>query len=631
MKKSMLKKMVMMTLAMGALYVPGLASAEEAAAPQEFALDEVVVTASMIEQNKFDAHANMSIVTAEEIEKKHYSDTVEIVRNIQGVSVQDYGDAGHDSSSNLRINGSKLVIVLVDGVRVSNTNIGNFQAIKSVPVENIERIEVMKGAGSALYGADAVGGVVNIITKKVDGSKTTVGISGGSYKTEEYKVYNQGKQGKFSWRVNAKKNHLGNYNDGHDEQHKRSLNSDTVGLMIREEFKEGTDLSVSYDRYNGDFLYEDTYGGSGVVKGKNKNENFTISSNQKFDDSTTNKITIKKTKYDTKFDSIYGWTYSTYGSNEQHYKNEVRGWSFNDTFTKKIGNHVIVAGLEYNNDKVHYDTGYGSTDEKIINKAILIQDSWQINDKWDMTVGVRRDNHNIAGNATTPRANFGYKFDEKNNMYIGYNKFFVAPLFNNYFGKWGNRDLKPEKGHTWEAGWNHRFDESSEASVHVFSRKTNDVIGYTTKYINLDKENAKGFDVQFSKSYDDFTLRTGYTYTNSKVEKNDGISYNEKGFVPKHSINVGIDYSKGKFDSTFDLRGALKRGSFEGQFPSENYWVADLSMNYKAVKNGKVFLKINNLFDKYYAEHTYKTGAGAPNQFYGMPGRTIIAGMEYSF
>lgn len=624
MKKSMLKKMVMLSLVTGALYVPGLAAAEEAAAPQEFVLDEVVVTASMIEQNKFDAHANLDIVSKQEIEKKHYQDTVSILRNVQGVALNDYGQVGHESSSNIRINGSDKVIVLVDGVRINSTNISSYQALKSVPVETIERIEVLKGSASAIYGADAVGGVVNIITKKVDGTKTTVSVAGGSFNNEEYKLYHQGKQGKVSWRVNAKKNHQGSFNDGNGTKIQQSINGETYGVMIKNEFKEGTDLAVGYDYYDGKFSYDDYAYGGGIATGKDKHNTFSVISNQKFSKATSNSLSVKRNQYDYKFADAVNYR-----------SNKVTGWSINDKLVSKLSDkHTLVVGIDYANDDVDYVTGkngqYTPTKEKITNKAIFLQEHWQMTDKWDLTAGVRRDDHSVAGDATTPRFNLGYKASEKDNVYVAYSRFFVAPDFTKYFGAYGNPNLNAEKGYSWEMGWNHKFDATTEAAMHVFDRRSSDAIAYnydTESYENLNKQHAKGFDVQFNKQFNHITVKIGYTYNNSIAEENSGRNYNLSGFLPKHAINLGLGYENKDFDASLDVRGNLNRpGSGSYTFPSENVWIADLAMNYKLIKNGKVFARVNNIFDKFYGETSY--GLGKP---YSMPGRSFVVGMEYSF
>ncbi|MDO4177952.1 MAG: TonB-dependent receptor [Phascolarctobacterium sp.] len=628
----MKKSAILLTLLTSSVFASSFAfAAEENVA--SFDLDQIVVTSTLKPVTVFDAHANVNVVTATEIENKHYTQVTDALRQVPGVVITDYGRVGYEGSNTIRINGTEKTVVLVDGVRVNTTNINAFLAANLIPVENIERIEVMKGAGSALYGADAKGGVINIITKKVQDKRTTLSLAVGNFGEEEYKIYHQGRDKKISYRVNAKKHNLGDFDDGDGNKVERSLRGETYGFQIRDEFSEGTDLTLSFDKSSNDFTYRDSFYGSGVVDGKNKSEQWTISSNQKFNENTTNNITFKRTKYDFSYKSVKDWTTSMWGSNAVDYENEVTGWSFRDQFTTKIGDkNTFVAGLEYNNDKVNYSTSGTVLNKKVITKALLLQDTFQITDKWDLTAGVRFDDHSIAGNSTTPRYNLGYKADENNSMYVSYSRFFIAPGYYEYFGPYTYSKLNPEKGYTWEFGWNHKFDKDTETAIHLFKRKSHDAVAYDYNawaYTNCEKEEAQGFDVQFNKRIKDLTFKLGYTYTQTEQESNGSKSYNVRGYLPKHTVNIGVGYAVEKFAADLDVRGALNRKGVAGsaEFEDDNYWLVNLSLNYKPIKNTKVFLKVNNLLDKNYSEYTAAPYYG----YYNMPGRNFLVGMEYSF
>lgn len=622
----MTKAMLAAAIACGTMVSTAAYAAEEVISA--YALDPVVVTATVVPVQTFDAHANVAVITAKEIEDKHYTNVPEALRNITGISIMDYGRPGYDSSNSIRLNGSKNVIILVDGARVSTQNIAGYLASDMVPVENIERIEVMKGNASAIYGADAKGGVINIITKKNVPNKSQISLAGGNFGAEEYKFSTQGTTNKTSYRVNAKKSILGNFEDGNGNKVTRSLNADTIGFMVKQEFSQGTDIALSYDNYNGDFKYHDLFYGNGICEGSNKRNQWTLSSNQKISEKASNTLVLKRTNYDFKYKSVADYSYPA------NYSNKVNGWSLNDQFKTKIGKaHDFVAGIEYNNDKVDYI--YNLNSDKIVNKALFVQDKWQFDDKWDATVGVRLDDHSIAGNAVTPRYNVGYKADENNSMYVSYSRFFVAPEYSQYFGSYGNPKLNPEKGYTWELGYNHKFDESAEASISLFYREANNTIDYsymTGTYENLNEEKAKGVDVKLQKQFKNISTRLGYTYTNTRATNanSGGYNYNISGYLPKHAVNIGIGYNDKKFDANVDVRGSIDRVGTAYKFPDKNYWLCDLSLNYKPVKNARVFFKVNNLFDKFYAEHS-AANAYNPDWYYSMPGRTVLAGVEYNF
>ena len=160
---------------------------------QAFFLDEMVVTATRTPVEAFKANANISVITKKEIEERHYQDLSEALRMVPGVYIGNYSVAGYDNSNNLKINGADEIVVLVDGVKINNVN-NKISAVMLKNLDNVERIEVLKGSASTLYGSDAKGGVINIITAKPEGIKTKISAELGSFNTENYAINHQGKE-----------------------------------------------------------------------------------------------------------------------------------------------------------------------------------------------------------------------------------------------------------------------------------------------------------------------------------------------------------------------------------------------------------------------------------------------------
>lgn len=197
----------------------GAFSVQAADSVPMYSLDAVVVTANRTPEKKIDANADVAVVTSKEIEQKHFDDVAQAVKNVPGVFINSHGASGQiGNSDQIYINGSPNVVVLVDGMR-RNTN-GNDLMKASISeltnMDSIDHIEVLKGSASTLYGSDAQGGVINIITKKAkeDGVKTTLRTSFGDNSKEKYTLYNAGKEGNVFWSVEAGKELQGNYEDG---------------------------------------------------------------------------------------------------------------------------------------------------------------------------------------------------------------------------------------------------------------------------------------------------------------------------------------------------------------------------------------------------------------------------------
>ena len=149
----------------------------------------MVVTASRVETSKVDTPANITVISQEKLAESNYANAAEALAEVPGVNILEAGAKGSSKGQDaIMLNGDKRVLVLIDGRRANISTSGTFSADWLPPIDTIERIEVLKGAGSALYGTDAVGGVINIITKKGSniGDKVTAKAATGSWHTEQY-------------------------------------------------------------------------------------------------------------------------------------------------------------------------------------------------------------------------------------------------------------------------------------------------------------------------------------------------------------------------------------------------------------------------------------------------------------
>ena len=192
---------ILSALAVGTFSITGTAAA---ASDQPTDLGETVVTAERVPSQNMNTPADVTVISAAEIEANHYADVAEALNHVDGI-VMTNGNSGNDQV--VRINGEERVVVLVDGERLNDDQGSMTRAgatLTRIPsVKDIERIEVVKGAGSALYGSDAIGGVINIITKQAKENKTQVDLNTGSWHTHNYELYNQGSEKGLSWTLAA--------------------------------------------------------------------------------------------------------------------------------------------------------------------------------------------------------------------------------------------------------------------------------------------------------------------------------------------------------------------------------------------------------------------------------------------
>lgn len=623
-------------------------AAEQAADKKIYYFDEVVVTASGKPETLFTTKSNTQVITAEQIEKMNYKDVKDAVRQVTGMQFADYPAAGYSASGKFGMNGSNVIKIMVNGMPVAVPGADNMGTPQSYveqlmsDMDNIERIEVVKGSGSLLYGTDAVGGVINIITKKVDSFKTKVGAEFGSFNHENYKISHQGKFDKTSYRIFAKKYHDGYFKDGNGDEWISRKNGENINIGLAHEFSEGNGITLDYRYGNEDYRYNDyLYGYSptdNTFSGKTKTTNIQFKWDGKISDKLKNEFFYNYTKYENNSTAADQNYYSYLSNIDSEMHNNVKTNNFKDLFTYGNKDNTLTFGLEY----FKSETLRGNT-ESLNNKAVLLQDNWKFGKGWDLTAGVRFDKPGTSGKADmdsnfAKSVNLGYKFSEKSNMYVGYNDYFVLPsismLYNETFG---NDKLKAEKGKNYEIGFNHKFTQKDVVSVHFFKRNADNKIqadysGWPiTRYYNVDDTSkTHGFDVQYDKTFDaNWHAKIGWAFVHSE----DSMQYVR---YPSNQINLGVDYTVDKWTVATDIRtmiGASGPNYVHGSTPQGNcYMLMDLSVNYKPIKNAKVFLKCNNLFNKYYADQFdtsgYTTGT---RTVYARPGRTIYVGAEFTF
>lgn len=648
MEKKLTKGMLMTALICGTIsIVPfgAVAHAEEAAADdaalQGFTLDQIVVTATRTPVEAFKAQANINVITSEKIEKMHYKDLYQALRDVPGVQTSSYGQDGYLTSDSFAINGSKKVVFLVDGIRANHSSM--YGDIYSPGVfgdlSNVERVEVMKGAASALYGADAQGGVINIITKKAGKGISKVFFNTGSHGKQEYGFNFNTKKDKLGIRASARKLKNKDYKSAIGQRVFNDSQTNTYNVGVNYELKKNSSIDFNYDVMNNRSFYK-TPGWDDSNPGKFNSLNARLVWNQEFDKDTHNVFSIgqHRTEYVTTFSN-----------------NIYRTFSIQEQFTKKLGNNLLTAGIDHNSTKVVKAVGWDGTDtvggSTFKTTAYYLQDQLDITDRLKFIAGIRYTDPNAFDSKWTPSFNLGYEFNDKTNMYVAWSKFFDTPsMYQMYDGQHGYAGLKPESGKNFEVGINHKFSDDFAASAHYFYRNTTDFIDYdyeSKRFYNKDNEvRAKGFDIQLRKAFGKHVNTSiGYTYLNVPATGNDAQSAsNNGGYLPRGSWNIGVDYTNKDFNAGLTGRGIIKRPgpySTAGKnFPSDSFWVWDLNMDYKIKKNIKVYANVYNLFNQNYAENTdvfwqslgpWYASLGGDYKWWPMPGRTFLAGVEFTF
>lgn len=615
----------------------------ESTPPNFYSLNEVVVTASRTPEKKIDTNADVAVVTAKEIEQKHFDDVAQAVKNVPGVFIASHGASGQSyNSDQIYINGSSNVVVLVDGIR-RNTNgnsLMNASIAELVAMDSVDHIEVLKGSSSTLYGSDAQGGVINIITKeaKEDGVKTTLRTSFGDNSKEKYTLYNAGKEGNVFWSVEGGKELGGTFKDGWGRKIINHLNAEHYNAKLGYDLGNDSDIVINYEKYKTDYT-KPSYGSNDrkAVAGKKNNDALNLQYTAKIRDNLTNLFSVYRNR-------------TTFDIPSQPWGMDMKTTGVSDQLTYTINKQTLTGGFDWYKDEVpfYYDnTGISEVQgTSIHNIAFYLQDKIALTNQWNITPGVRVDHHSTFGTHTSPSLSVGFKQGENTNYYVNYKTFFVAPnlyqLFGSdaYYGHVGNKNLKPQEGNTIEFGINHNFGDNLTGTFNIYHTHAKNILyadpSDNYHYVNGGKSSLNGFTINLDKKFSShWAAGIGYSYLHVPAKEGQNINFN--GSLPESTLNINIDYTTTKFNVSLSGRGIMNRYGTKADWygnPTKmsnyaNYWVWDLATNYQFTKEATLFARVNNIFDQFYTD--IGSSKDPYGTWYSAPGRNFEIGLQFQF
>lgn len=614
-------------------------------------MDKYVSTAARQEMSKVSTPANMVVITNEEIMAKGYRNVLDALDNIPGVQVSRPGYGG--GWERVYIQGDSRVLVLMDGRRLSShlgnmpegfTNGNSTYDLGTLPdPEIIDRIEVVKGAGAAMYGSDAVGGVINIITKLPVKDEVILEGQMGSFKTYKYNGILTGKRGKWGLLVAGGTYHQKDfdYKDGGSKMMDNSkYELDSLGLKVTGEFT-GTDRLVLH--------YQHTFKEGGLpfgIKG----------------------LGFDKVGYGERLQNSisadYTWNTETPGNTGgikvyHHYSDETFTTNYEGSAThRKISENrdgvqayqniaigrknLMTVGFSHEKSKFGNEEGSFLTNpEDMTNTAFFLTDNWNFNDKTSLNVGVRYDHYNKFGSETTLHAGLNQKVGKKGHAYLSWGQVFNVPTAVQLYGNGeyldfrhvGNPDLKAEKGYNWNLGYEANLNEKTNIGVNFFYSKLDDAIAVgivsesDESFIsrNIGKLTKRGMELSFKHKFSDkWALNGSYTYMAADNEQDETIR--DYYFAP-NSYKLGVSYTTKKWDVNLMARAATGLAGGE-YFNRSSYLTMDLAARYKINKDWEVFGKVYNLTNAAYATRAL---ADKGLSAYPMPSRWFVLGVKYKF
>lgn len=593
-------------------------------------LDQVVVSATRSAKRRAEIGKVVRVITSEQLQRSQGRNLPEILNNIAGITYSGAGNAYSNNAASLFFRGASAgnTLVLVDGIPVNDAqSISNEYDLKSIPVDHVERIEIVKGGNSTLYGSDAVAGVINIITKQSSNEalNANVLLTAGSYHANKQAIGLNGSVGKtgvaFNYSHTGSKEFssatdasgTGNFDKDGFDQHALNFNGKqqlteklTVNGNIQLSNNNGMSDGGSFSD-DKDYTYKRTHFFGGVT-GKYALEDGGITLN------LSNNIVVNK------FQNL-----PADGSALQRTDNKGRIWQADLFLNKELSDIIeLNSGINYrksNSDQYNlYDTP-GYTSESILDASIANSDirsffaSFFLKNLggFYLELGGRYNHHSKYGDNFTYTINPSYVFANRYKLFLNASSAFKAPTLYQLFSPYGNTDLDPETSLTYEAGTEIDFIPSKLSfNAAFFQRKSKNLINLPiSKYENFSEQNDKGFELELnSKPTNKLFINTWYSFVEGKGVDENKNETKELLRRPKHSAGASAGYTFSKTVSAslnYKYTGTRPDVFYDANFERQiinlsAYSLLDVYFEVKPLKKITLFGDFKNILDEDYIE-----------------------------
>ncbi|EMC8780704.1 MULTISPECIES: TonB-dependent vitamin B12 receptor BtuB [Providencia] len=585
--------------------------------------DQVVVSANRFEQPISSILAPVTVVTREDIDHWQSNTVIDVLRRLPGVDIAQNGGMGQQSSLFIRGTESRHVLVLIDGVRLNQAGISGSSDMSQIPISLVQRIEYIRGARSAVYGSDAVGGVVNIITRR-DNDGTTLNAGIGSHSYQNYNGSTQQKIGENTTVTAAGAyTHTKGFDLAPKEVSPRQYDKDgflskSLWLGVEHQFSSeilayarayGYDNRTSYD--------VSEYAGVSVDTRKLYSRTYETG------------LKYHQGKYSSSLMGSYGYSKDYNFDPRKGQYSESANLDESKQYNIQWGNSYLLdkgnisAGIDYQRQSIE-PSSYAMINEKqtLNNTGIYLTGQYAIIDSVTAEAAIRSDHHSEFNWHTTWQSGLSWEFHEGYKLVGSYATAYKAPNLTQLYAysssaygtTLGNPNLKPEESKQWEIGV-----EGTTGplfwQVNAYHNDIDNLIAYksgypTSTYENIGEAEIKG--VEWVGEFETGILhhQVTYQYVDPRNKKTDKVLERRAKQQVKYQLDWAID--KVDMGLTYQYIGSRYDNDYS-QFPSRrvkqggvSLW--DLTAAYPITSHLTIRGKIANMFDKdYETAYGYRT------------------------
>ena len=615
-------------------------------ADNELKTSDVFVTATRTPISKNNVIADVTTISSEDIERAGSSSLPELLQRQPGIEISNLGGPGKVSTIGIRGTSSTHSIVLVDGIRLSAATTG-FSAIEHIPLSQIEKIEIVRGPASSLYGQDAIGGVIQIFTKKgVDGFKPYVDIGYGSYNTSNFKSGVRAGNNQTTYAINFAAMNTDGFSAfvPNPANAANSINLDKDGYKnyslsssLSHKINQDYEIDLQYFLSKGKNQFDNRFAaGSPLFHGNYRNEIKleTYAMNIKGQINKAWQSSIKLSQSTDKYldlQKLNNFTFEDDANLNDLYKTTQDQLSWQNNVALPRGSITLL--YDFLKQRIKTTDVYEKTQRT--NHGVMVGYSL-IEDKHNFQSNFRKDFNSAYEDAVTGNIGYAYSIDPNWTVSSSYGTAFVSPSFNFLYSladsfALGNPNLKPEKSKNIEGSIRYK-DDSGSMSLTMFQNKIDDFIIYTAPAVggsrtstqNLNKAEIQGLTISGDQFFGHFQIKGSATGQSAKNEDTDK-------YLPRRASligNINLNYYIGNWNIGVEETFSGKRfDDKENIVNLSGYTLTNIVTDYKINDKLKFNLRLNNVFDKDYS----LAAEGRSGFKYQTPGRSLFANLRYDF
>ena len=579
---------------------------------------DVFVTATRTPISRKDVIADTTTINEEEIERAGSSSLTDLLQRQPGIEIYNSGGQGKVSSLHIRGSESDHVVVLIDGLRVNQVTSG-LTAFENIPLSQIEKIEIVRGASSSLYGAGAIGGVIQIFTKKgVSGFKPYAAIGYGRYDTKTAQAGIRAGNDSTNYAINisslstdgfsAYKTNNPIFSD------KDGYNNLSLSGSLNHKFNQDNSIGLNFIKSNGNNKYDNRFE-TNFVNNKNKMDTQVIGIN--FSNKVTNEwqsdLKIGQSIYKYNDHNGAEWTPNNSKQNQLSWLNNI---------SLPIGSLQLL--YDFNRETINKSLGYEKSERN--NSGYMV--GYLLNkDNHNFQLNYRADDNSAYGKFNTGNVGYGYHLNNQWNISAIYGTAFRAPNFmdlyyRSSYGPYNNPNLKPEESNNIEASLRYQKDVD-KFSATIFQNKIDNFIqNGSSGPQNTEKAKFEGITLNSSTFIDHFQLFGNVTFQSAKNEvTNERLLRRAQNYG-----NAGLNYyfSQWNLGAEITAQGTKKESAAE----IPGYALVNLVADYKIHNSMKLNFRLNNVLNKDYAL-AYDGDPKTTGFAYQTPGTSFFVNLRY--